>query len=129
MGLFYENYCTPQGAQRLARNYPVVCVNYHKIWDNPAALVRALGLPGEEAEKVRDGVSGAGSLLLELVDETPRGRDVAFVREATTPVLEQRRVGADCARELSIVSHTPLTSNPGSGLSASRVRMLVSSAR
>lgn len=61
MRLFYENYCTPQGAQRLARNYPVVCVNYHKIWDNPAALVRALGLPGEEAEKVRDGVSGAGS--------------------------------------------------------------------
>ncbi|CAN0580677.1 unnamed protein product, partial [Ectocarpus sp. 12 AP-2014] len=54
MEAFYDNYCNPatvaaagaSGAIRKERrNYPVVCVNYHKMWDNKEALVKALGLP------------------------------------------------------------------------------------
>jgi len=47
---------------RAARNYPVVCLNYHKIWFNLPAVMLALGLPPEVAnsfprrkEKVRTG--------------------------------------------------------------------------
>ncbi|CAM9598033.1 unnamed protein product, partial [Discosporangium mesarthrocarpum] len=42
---FFYNFCKPGGGGRPRRNYPVVCINYHKIWDNPEAVVRALGLP------------------------------------------------------------------------------------
>lgn len=62
METFYDNYCDPAAVDRAAasnggrrRNYPVVCVNYHKMWDNKEALVRALGLPAGEALKVRCG--------------------------------------------------------------------------
>ncbi|CAM9452650.1 unnamed protein product [Ascophyllum nodosum] len=48
---FYDNYCNPAKASG-SRNYPVVCVNYHKMWDNKEALVAALGLPAEEASKM-----------------------------------------------------------------------------
>eukprot|EP00903_Cladosiphon_okamuranus_P019425 g17860.t1 len=56
METFYDNYCDPVTVDRAAaknggkrRNFPVVCVNYHKMWDNKEALVRALGLPAGEA--------------------------------------------------------------------------------
>ncbi|CAM9830412.1 unnamed protein product, partial [Hapterophycus canaliculatus] len=63
MESFYDNYCGPAGADAGAaggargsgsavRNYPVVCVNYHKMWDNKEALVKALGLPPGEASKM-----------------------------------------------------------------------------
>lgn len=63
MEAFYDNYCDPAAVDRAAaaagngnggrrRNYPVVCVNYHKMWDNKEAVVRALGLPAQEASKV-----------------------------------------------------------------------------
>lgn len=51
MESFYDNYCNPQTVDG-GRNYPVVCVNYHKLWDNKEALVKALGLPAGEALKV-----------------------------------------------------------------------------
>ena len=51
MESFYDNYCDPQTVAG-RRNYPVVCVNYHKLWDNKEALVKALGLPAGEALKV-----------------------------------------------------------------------------
>lgn len=51
MESFYDNYCNPQTVAG-RRNYPVVCVNYHKLWDNKEALVKALGLPAGEALKV-----------------------------------------------------------------------------
>lgn len=54
MESFYDNYCNPSNQPGNKRNYPIVCINYHKIWDNPVAVVRALGLPAEEASKVRD---------------------------------------------------------------------------
>ena len=60
MQAFYDNYCDRVTVDEAAagnggkrRNYPVVCVNYHKMWDNKEALVRALGLPAGEASKVR----------------------------------------------------------------------------
>lgn len=73
MEAFYDNYCDPATVNSRAaggggrsnggggssngggrrRNYPVVCVNYHKMWDNKEALVRALGLPAGEALKVK----------------------------------------------------------------------------
>ncbi|CBN75253.1 expressed unknown protein [Ectocarpus siliculosus] len=63
MEAFYDNYCNPatvagagagaSGAiKKERRNYPVVCVNYHKMWDNKEALVKALGLPAGEASKL-----------------------------------------------------------------------------
>lgn len=65
MQAFYDNYCDPATVDEAAagsggrrRNYPVVCVNYHKMWDNKGALVRALGLPAEEALKVRGMTAG-----------------------------------------------------------------------
>lgn len=65
MESFYDNYCDPQGPQSGRRNYPIVCINYHKIWDNPVAVVRALGLPIEEADKVR-GRGGIGGVRVGL---------------------------------------------------------------
>lgn len=48
------------------RGYPVVCLNYHKLWANLPAVVAALGLPPElartfpaRAESVRHGGSGS----------------------------------------------------------------------
>ncbi|CAN0178789.1 unnamed protein product [Scytosiphon promiscuus] len=58
MESFYDNYCNPAKAaagnagSSARRNYPVVCVNYHKMWDNKEALVKALGLPSGEASKM-----------------------------------------------------------------------------
>lgn len=56
MESFYDNYCNPSPVHG-SRNYPVICVNYHKMWDNKQALVAALGLPAEEASKVGVGSS------------------------------------------------------------------------
>lgn len=63
MEAFYDNYCNPETVaggtvsgtvqKSKRRNYPVVCLNYHKMWDNREAVVRALGLPAGEASKVR----------------------------------------------------------------------------
>lgn len=56
METFYDNYCgstdEDKRKAKLIRNYPVVCINYHKIWDNSVAVVRALGLPESEASKL-----------------------------------------------------------------------------
>ncbi|CAB1107672.1 unnamed protein product [Ectocarpus sp. CCAP 1310/34] len=64
MEAFYDNYCNPASVaaagtaaaggatKKERRNYPVVCVNYHKMWDNKEALVKALGLPVGEASKL-----------------------------------------------------------------------------
>ena len=48
------------------RTYPVIAVNYHKIWDNVPAVVEALGLPEQHAasfpkrtETVRNNKTGA----------------------------------------------------------------------
>ncbi|CAM9945197.1 unnamed protein product, partial [Choristocarpus tenellus] len=51
MERFYYNFCSPPSPQNL-RNYPVVCINNHKMWDNKEAVVRALGLPPEQAANV-----------------------------------------------------------------------------
>ena len=59
MESFYDNYCDPQTVGS-RRNYPVVCVNYHKLWDNKEAVVKALGLPAEEAQKVMGRGRGGG---------------------------------------------------------------------
>lgn len=55
MASFYENYCSTDGVDGAGkrRNYAVVCVNYHKMWDNKEALMLALGLPADEASKVQ----------------------------------------------------------------------------
>ncbi|CAM9841265.1 unnamed protein product [Pylaiella littoralis] len=62
MEAFYDNYCNPETVaggtvsgtvqKSKRRNYPVVCLNYHKMWDNREAVVRALGLPAGEASKM-----------------------------------------------------------------------------
>jgi hypothetical protein len=59
-------------AAAAARNYPVVCLNYHKLWTNLPTVMLALGLPADLAksfpkrkEKVRtaggDRHGGGGS--------------------------------------------------------------------
>jgi hypothetical protein len=60
MGLanHFSNYLHPAAP----RNYPVVAINYHKLWDNLPAVMQALGLPAsfidrfpQRAETVRTG--------------------------------------------------------------------------
>jgi hypothetical protein len=46
IGTFFNNWTTKSEA----RKYPVLAVNYHKIWDNVETLVEALGLPPETAK-------------------------------------------------------------------------------
>eukprot|EP00752_Nemacystus_decipiens_P005858 g5292.t1 len=85
MQAFYDNYCDPDAADdeaaagaaahgrgRRRRNYPVVCVNYHKMWDNKEALVRALGLPAEEASKLPERTETVRN------DQTSAARGEAF---------------------------------------------------
>ena len=46
IGEFFHRWTT----EDKRREYPVLAVNYHKIWDNVEALVEALGLPPETAK-------------------------------------------------------------------------------
>ena len=44
----FENYMGPLSGKpgssaQAARNYPVVAINYHKLWDNLPAMMAALG--------------------------------------------------------------------------------------
>eukprot|EP00520_Triparma_pacifica_P010287 CAMPEP_0118645068 /NCGR_PEP_ID=MMETSP0785-20121206/7296_1 /TAXON_ID=91992 /ORGANISM="Bolidomonas pacifica, Strain CCMP 1866" /LENGTH=425 /DNA_ID=CAMNT_0006536911 /DNA_START=64 /DNA_END=1338 /DNA_ORIENTATION=- len=60
---FFEHWTTEGYG---GRTYPVIAVNYHKIWDNVPAVVEALGLPQKHAssfpkrtETVRNNKTGA----------------------------------------------------------------------
>jgi len=62
IGDFFDKWTTPNPS----REYPVLCINYHKIWDNVPSVVEALGLPEKYAstfpkrtETVRNNKTGA----------------------------------------------------------------------
>jgi len=59
---FFDAYTTPDPS----REYPIICLNYHKLWDNIPSVVKALGFPPEVAntfpkrtETVRNDATGA----------------------------------------------------------------------
>ena len=59
---FFLNWTT----EDVKRQYPIICLNYHKLWDNLPRVVEALGLPEElvgsfpkRTETVRNDSTGA----------------------------------------------------------------------
>lgn len=58
----FNNYLNPKAK----RSYPVVALNYHRLWDNLPAVMAALGLPSSfeqqfprRTETVRNDLTGA----------------------------------------------------------------------
>lgn len=67
------------------RNYPVVAVNYHKLWDNLPAFMMALGLPPEfvnkfppRTETVRNDLTGAAERNAAHTETTRSGLRVMY---------------------------------------------------
>ena len=60
---FFESYATPDAG----RDFPIILLNYHKLWNNLEAVMDALGLPRdlartfpERTETVRNDRTAAG---------------------------------------------------------------------
>jgi hypothetical protein len=82
MGLlaFFEAYTSPQ-------KYPIVALNYHKLWQNREAVMSALGLPAslastfpERTETVRNDLTAAGEGNKAHSEATRRGLDAMYGR-------------------------------------------------
>jgi hypothetical protein len=82
MGLlaFFEAYTSPQ-------KYPIVALNYHKLWQNREAVMSALGLPAslassfpERTETVRNDLTAAGEGNKAHSEATRRGLDRMYGR-------------------------------------------------
>lgn len=91
MGLvsFFENYAT----ESKSRNFPIVLLNYHKLWDNLPAVMKALGLPKELAETfpertetVRNDLTAAAERNQAHSEATRRLLDVMY-----EPILDRIR--------------------------------------
>ena len=82
MGLlaFFEAYTSPQ-------KYPIIALNYHKLWQNREAVMSALGLPAslassfpERTETVRNDLTAAGEGNKAHSEATRRGLDRMYGR-------------------------------------------------
>jgi len=82
MGLlaFFEAYTSPQ-------KYPIIGLNYHKLWQNREAVMSALGLPAslastfpERTETVRNDLTAAGEGNKAHSEATRRGLDRMYGR-------------------------------------------------
>lgn len=82
MGLlaFFERYTTGSN-----RSFPIVLLNYHKLWDNLPALMQALGVPAsqqasfpERTETVRNDLTAAAENKPAHSEATRRGLDVMY---------------------------------------------------
>ncbi|KAJ8600569.1 hypothetical protein CTAYLR_008172 [Chrysophaeum taylorii] len=91
MGLvkFFDAYVEPNPR----RQYPVLLLNYHKLWDNLPALMRALGLPvdlagsfPERTETVRNDLTGAAENNEAHTEATRRALDKIY-----EPILDRIR--------------------------------------
>lgn len=82
MGLlsFFEKYTTPSN-----RTFPIVLLNYHKLWDNLPALMQALGVPAsklasfpERTETVRNDLTAAAENKPAHSEATRRALDAIY---------------------------------------------------
>lgn len=89
MGLlkFFENYV----AESRTRKFPIVLLNYHKLWDNLPAVMTALGLPEslvstfpERTETVRNDLTAAAERNDAHSEATRRLLDVMY-----KPILDR----------------------------------------
>ena len=83
MGLlgFFAAYSTPSAE----RGFPVVALNYHKLWNNLEAVMDALGLPRDKAssfpertETVRNDLTAAGERNAAHSEQTRRGLEQMY---------------------------------------------------
>ena len=91
MGLldFFAAYSTPDDS----RSFPIVALNYHKLWNNLPAVMAALGLPAglaksfpERTETVRNDLTARGEGNAAHSEATRRGLD-----EMYGPILSKIR--------------------------------------
>eukprot|EP00622_Pseudochattonella_farcimen_P002359 FR737272.1.p1 GENE.FR737272.1~~FR737272.1.p1 ORF type:complete len:249 (+),score=26.57 FR737272.1:92-748(+) len=75
------------------RNYPVIAINYHKLWDNLPAVMEALGLPQEfvgkfppRTETVRNDLTGKAEGNKAHTEKTREGLKLMYA-----PILDDIR--------------------------------------
>mmetsp|Transcript_1165 Transcript_1165/g.3632 ORF Transcript_1165/g.3632 Transcript_1165/m.3632 type:complete len:126 (-) Transcript_1165:31-408(-) len=83
MGLeaFFQGYTSPSQT----RQFPIVLLNYHKLWDNADAVMDALGLPRSlggtfpaRTETVRNDLTGAAERNAAHTEKTRGGLDKLY---------------------------------------------------